>query len=176
MLNVEKAMNEVMDVYRSVTGRAIQPGRTELPPEVDPTAHVEARYRELKTLLRTPSVSAPSPMGATWAPPCDVYELEREVRCEVELPGVTHDRITLSLTGDWLVIRGERAAPAPTAGRTLTTERSRGPFQKMIAMPRLARREAVEAVLQDGVLFITIPMDGEGTGTTREVRVAVKSA
>jgi HSP20 family protein len=175
MLNVEKAMNEVMDVYRSVTGHPIQSGRTELPPEVDPTAHVEARYRELKALLRSPTVSAPAPLTSSWIPPADVYELQREVRCEVELPGVPHDRVSVSITGDWLIIRGERPTTPSTTGRALTTERSRGAFQKMIALPRVARREGVEAVLQEGVLFITIPVDGQGT-ETREVRVNVKSA
>src|SRR5262245_19731871 len=170
MLNVDQAMNEVMDVFRSVTGRPIQPGRTELPPEVDPVAHVESRYRELKNLLRSPLGAATSMAGTpAWAPPANVYELDREVRCEVELPGVPHERINVSIAGDWLIVRGER--PHPTNGsRTLSRERPFGAFQKLIALPRVARRDAVEAVLQEGVLCITIPLDGNGT-ETREVRV-----
>ena len=175
MLNVEQAMSEVMDVYRTVTGRPIQSGRTELPPEVDPAAHVEARYRELKSLLRSPVATNPIPASASWVPAANVYETEREVRCEVELPGVPHDRISVSVAGDWLIIRGERPAPVGATGRPLTRERSFGAFQKLIAMPRVARRDSVEAMLQEGILNITIPMDGHGA-ETREVRVNVKSA
>jgi HSP20 family protein len=174
MLNVEQAMNEVMAVYRSLTGRPIESGRTELPPEVDPMAHVEARYKELVHLLQGRQMASSMQGRPTFAPPADVYELEREVRCEIELPGIPHDRIEVTIAGDWLIVKGERPAAANGAGRALTVERCDRPFQKVIALPRVARRDAVEAVVTDGVLCVTIPLDGHGS-ESREVRVVVQA-
>ena len=51
MMNVEQAIAEVANVYQSLTGHAIKPGRYELPPEVDPMGQAESNYRQFKALL-----------------------------------------------------------------------------------------------------------------------------
>ena len=61
------------------------------------------------------------------------------------------------------------------SGTARHTERAHGAFEKRIALPPGARRDAVDASLHDGVLVITIPVD-ELNGPGREMRVDVKSA
>jgi HSP20 family protein len=84
------------------------------------------------------------------------------VRCEIDLPGVARDRISVSVVGDYLIVRGERANAETQASMLRYQERNVGPFAKTIALPPRARRDAIEAILRDGVLEITIPTDGSG--------------
>lgn len=162
MLNVDQAIREIGAVYQALTGRPIEPGRSDLPPEVDPLAHVEGRYRQLKTMLEVgarPNGAEASPVAA-WSPAVEVQELEREVRCLVDLPGVARDQVSVAVMGDHLVIRGQRAAALPPGATLRHSERPSGAFQKLVAMPPRARRDGIEATLRDGVLLVTIPTDG----------------
>lgn len=176
MLNVEQVIREVSGVYQSLTGRPIGPARSELPPEVDPVGHVENRYREFKGLVdsvgRPGGAQAPSP---AWVPPMDVIELDREVRCEIDLPGVPRDRVTVSVAGDYLVIRGDRPSQRAPGGAERHLERRVGPFQKMVALPPRAKRDGIEATCKDGVLTVVIPTEGSTTDM-QEVSVDVKQA
>jgi HSP20 family protein len=164
MLNIEQAIKEVSGIYQSLTGKPIQPGQSELPPEVDPRVHVEARYRMLKGLLEVNGHTASGPAsGPAFAPPADVLETEREVRVEIDLPGVSRDECTVSVSGDMIVIRGERPNGRGQAGMIRYKERPTGSFLKTVALPLRARREGIEATLRDGVLSIVIPADGTST-------------
>lgn len=162
MLNVDQAIREIGAVYQALTGRPIEPGRSDLPPEVDPVAHVEGRYRQLKTMLdlgARPNGTDVTPPIA-WSPAVEVQELEREVRCLVDLPGIARDQVSVAVNGDHLVVRGQRASSLPPGATLRHSERPAGAFQKIIAMPPRARRDAIEAALRDGVLVVTIPTDG----------------
>jgi HSP20 family protein len=176
MLNVEQVIREVSGVYQSLTGRPIGPPRSELPPEVDPMGHIEHRYREFKGLVD--SFGKPGPTAApapAWVPPMDVFELEREVRCEIDLPGVPRDRVTVSVAGDYLVIRGDRPNNKAQGGAERHVERRAGPFQKLVALPPRARRDGIEASCRDGVLTVIIPTEGSGS-EDHEIPVDVKQA
>ena len=170
MLNVEQAIREVGAVYQTVAGRPIQPGASELPPEADPVGHVEAKYRQLKSMLER---STPSAGGAAWCPLVDVIELEREIRIEVDVAGVPRDRMSISIAGDLLVLRGERTNGRGPGIMLRHQERPQGPFQKIITVPPRVRRDAVEATLRDGVLVVTLPLDGSGADGA-EVPVPIK--
>ncbi|MDI1445379.1 Hsp20/alpha crystallin family protein [Polyangium sp. 6x1] len=177
MMNVEQAIAEVANVYQSLTGHAIKPGRYELPPEVDPMGQAESNYRQFKALLEQKARASAEPRGKTepaFAPPCDVVELEREVRVMVDVPGCVREQLAVSVTGDALTIRGERVSMrAAAAGMMRLEERRKGPILRTIALPPRARRDGIEATLRDGVLTVTIPTDGQGTDAT-EVPIDVK--
>jgi HSP20 family protein len=166
MLNVEQAIAEVAGVYQSLTGRPIESGRYELPPEVDPLGQAETNYRRFKGMLeqkaQTPPPSNAIPSGIAFAPPADVVEMEREVRVQIDLPGVPRDHVSVAARGDVLVVRGQRPASRAPGSVLRHGERRAGPFQKVIALPPRARREGIEAALRDGVLTISIPTDGSG--------------
>lgn len=172
MLNVEQAIREVAAVYHALTGRPIEAGLSELPSIADPAAHVEQRYLHLKTIIdpqaAAGTLSTPPPV---WSPPADIAELGHEVRYDIDLPSVQRDQVNISVTGDCLLIRGERPAAASPA-MIRRTERPVGPFQKTLALSPRARRDGITAVLRDGVLSITTPLDGSGDdATARSVEV-----
>jgi HSP20 family molecular chaperone IbpA len=179
MLNVEHAIAEVASVYQSLTGKPIEPGRYEPPPEVDPLGQAESNYRRFKGMLerQAPTAqppNAPAPAAATaFAPAADVVELEREVRVHIDLPGVPRDHVSVAVAGDVLVIRGERPMGRPQTSVVRHGERRGGPFQRVIALPPRGRREGIEATLREGVLTISIPTDG-GAAEAAEMPVDVK--
>jgi len=176
MLNVEQAIAEVASVYQSLTGRAIKPGRYELPPEVDPAVHAETHYRQFKALLEQKARASMEPRGKAepaMAPCADVVECEREVRVMIDIPGVAREQLAVSVIGDALTIRGERGALRSPAGVMRLEERRKGPILRTIAMPPRSRRDGIEATLRDGVLTIVIPTDGTGSETA-EIPIDVK--
>jgi len=176
MMNVDDALRRVMDVFQSMTGRPIAPSGTELPPEVDAVSHVEARYRVFQSLLDgrdgNPVAGPAEGVATAWAPAVDVYEHERELRFEADLPGVPVSMVRVSVNGDWLFIVGER--PNGHARTARYGERAHGMFAKLLALPTNARRAGIEARLRDGVLTVTIPTSGRADRAA-EVHVDVKS-
>lgn len=160
MLDVEQAIREVGTVYQALTGRDIEAGRSELPAEVEPRAYIEGRYRQLKSMLESPTQLGMAPNAQAYTPPLEVVEHGAEVRFEMDLPSVSRDQVSVSLVGDWIVVRGRRGSvPAPGAS-VRYTERAQGAFQRAIALPPRARRDAVCSALRDGVLTVTVPLEG----------------
>jgi HSP20 family protein len=167
MMNVDQAIRELGAVYQALTGRPIEAGRSELPPEVDPLAHVEGRYRQFKSMLdsgtrgQAPETAPP----VAWSPALEVLELEREVRFVFDLPGVARQDVSVSIAGDHLAVRGQRVASAPTGATLRHSERPLGSFQRLVALPPRARRDGIEATLRDGVLVVAVPTDVAAAAT-----------
>lgn len=177
MLNVEQAFAEVASVYQALTGEPFKPGRYESPPEVNPLEQAEANYRQFKRLMEQKTQSAGDPRkGPTVAPvppPIDVMEFEREVRLIVDLPAVAREQVNVSVQGDTITIRAERTANRNGNGTCRLEERPKGAFLRSIALPPRARREAIEALLREGVLTISIPTDGSPNDKA-EIPIEVK--
>lgn len=55
--------------------------------------------------------SAPARVQASWEPPVDIVEDEREVMIVVAMPGVPAERVEVFVEPGLLVIRGERPVP-----------------------------------------------------------------
>lgn len=177
MLNVEQAIAEVASVYQALTGKPFTPGRYESPPEVNPLELAEGNYRQFKRLMEQRTQNAADPRkgapATTIAPPVDVFEFEREVRVTFDLPGVPRDQVSVSLTGEILTIRAERAAGRNTSGVCRVEERKKGIMLRSMSLPPRARRDGIEAVMRDGVLTVSIPTDGASADNT-EIPIEVK--
>jgi HSP20 family protein len=178
MLDIEQAIREVGTVYQALTGRAIEAGRSDLPPEIDARSHIEDRYRQFKSMIESPAVgpsgagpSASAPFAPAWAPPLEVVEHEAEVRYQIELPAVSRDQIGVSVVGAFLVVRGRRDGVPNPGAAVRYSERPTGPFQRVIALPAGARRDGIQASLRDGVLAVTVPTDGSGGGAAVAIEI-----
>ena len=76
------------------------------------------------------------PAPATWEPPIDVFEDEREVVVVVAMPGVDAERIQVAREAGALVVRGARPLPFRGArGRLRQLEIPYGAFERRIALP-----------------------------------------
>jgi HSP20 family protein len=93
---------------------------------------------------------------ATWEPPVDMFENEREVLIVVAMPGVTAERIEVINEPGALVVRGQR--PLPFAGRPLAVRQLEipyGAFERRIPLPA-GRFEADAPDLTQGCLLLRL--------------------
>jgi HSP20 family molecular chaperone IbpA len=174
MLDIEQAIREVGTVYQALTGRPIEAGRSDLPPEIEPPARaqIEDRYRQFKSIVDSPMAGASvAPMHATWTPPIAVIESELEVHYEIDLPAVSRSEASVSVVGNFLVVRGVRGASTASTSRARYDERPSGPFLRVIALPPRARRDAIHARIHDGVLQVTVPTDGPAATTAVNIEI-----
>jgi HSP20 family protein len=107
---------------------------------------------------------------ADWIPAADVYEDEREYLLALDLPGINHDGLDVSLDDGRLVIRGERAAATGLHARR--TERPQGRFVRTFSLPEAVDRGAITADYKDGVLLLHLPKRDEKQG--RRLKIEIK--
>lgn len=103
-----------------------------------------------------PSVAAQG--GRAWMPLVDMHETKDDLTLRVDLPGVREKDVTVSITGDWLTIRGERRfEEEQTGNQYLHVERVYGKFERRVQLPVAVQSDKVKATYRDGVLQITLP-------------------
>jgi HSP20 family molecular chaperone IbpA len=95
-----------------------------------------------------------------WMPPIEVVQLENRLVICVDLPGIRKEDVQIEVNRDRLTIEGERRddrrqAPAQAYRKS---ERSYGPFYRMIPLPAEADADSAQASMRDGVLEIAIPL------------------
>ena len=91
-----------------------------------------------------------------YAPQVDIYETEREVYVEADMPGVPADAVEISLEDSVLTIQGRRAAEA-REGRLLLEEYVPGHYLRRFTVAETIDQEGIEASLADGVLKVRLP-------------------
>jgi len=89
---------------------------------------------------------------ATWEPPIDVFEDQREIVVVVAMPGVAAERVQVVTEAGTLVVRGTRPLPFEGArGRLRQLEIPYGAFERRIALPpgnfEVGRPELVQGCL-----------------------------
>lgn len=91
--------------------------------------------------------------------PMDVYRKGDSFLICVDLPGVAADRIDLTVEGNVLSIRAERAVPTAGEGveRTMA-ERPFGVFHRQLFLGTNLDSENIKASYEDGVLNVVIPL------------------
>jgi len=89
-------------------------------------------------------------------PRVDLMETEEGVEIEAELPGMDHSQIDLTLSGNSLVITGEKMSSRKETDKKIS-ERSYGRFSRSIGLPFEPVADSVTATLRHGVLQIRIP-------------------
>ena len=94
----------------------------------------------------------------TWSPAVDIYETEREIMVQAELPGVDRKDITLNLENNVLTLKGERRFEKETKQENYhRIERSYGGFSRAFSIPAIVDDEKIRADYKDGILKIALP-------------------
>ncbi|MGH7278701.1 MAG: Hsp20/alpha crystallin family protein, partial [Candidatus Rokuibacteriota bacterium] len=88
----------------------------------------------------------------------DLYETPEAIRVTAELAGVDEDDVEILLFDDAVVIEGTRILPA-CEGEALYHAATirQGPFRLAVPLPAAVDTGAVEARLERGLLFVTLP-------------------
>jgi HSP20 family protein len=99
---------------------------------------------------------------AAFYPRVDAIETDKAIRLSIELPGLEEEDIDVSLTHDVLTVSGEKRQAQEQRGRGFfQSVRSYGSFRRSIPLPGTVDADNVEAVLEKGVLMVTLPKAGE---------------
>ena len=105
-------------------------------------------------------------------PRIDVCETADGIQVKAELPGIDEKDVDLSLSGNTLVIRGEkRSESEETKKDYYIKECSRGSFQRAIPLPPGVDFEKATAKFKKGVLVIDLPRTAEAREQTRKIEV-----
>ncbi len=97
-------------------------------------------------------------LDGVWTPSVDVYENEREVVVEVELPGVLKEDVVIVLRGGRLELKGlKKDLPSPGSGaRYHRLEREYGTFRRVVYIPASVLAERASATLENGILTVVL--------------------
>lgn len=100
----------------------------------------------------------PSAAHMGWSPAADIYDEGSSFIINMEIPGLAETDIDLEITGDTLVICGERI---PNAGDKVIcyhrVERPEGPFRRTFRLPSEINSGKIKAEYKDGVLTVILP-------------------
>ena len=88
----------------------------------------------------------------------NVWEDENSVFVETDLPGVSEEKISLTVKeGNVLTLEAVRESPASENAVWHRQERPFGTLSRSLTLPVLVDADKVEATLTDGVLRLTLP-------------------
>jgi len=112
-----------------------------------------------------------APMERAWAPLADVWETPDEMVISVEMPGFTEKDIRLSVTGDQVLIQGERRwdGDDPQKATFHRRERWYGKVERAFSLPMPVETSKVAGNFRDGVLTVRLPK-AEGI-KPREIKI-----
>lgn len=97
-------------------------------------------------------------LGAVWAPAIDVFEEDKELVIQAELPGLEAKDVDVTVEEDSLTLKGERKfEKEEKEDKYYRLERRYGLFQRTIPFPVEVKVDQAKAQFKDGVLRITIP-------------------
>lgn len=106
--------------------------------------------------------------GMVMSPRMDVVEDDKELRITAEMPGVSPDKIEVTVNDDLVTIRGEREVEQRTERKNYhLIERIQGGFQRTVRLPYPVDPSQVQARFDDGVLIVTLPKSGTKQGAQR---------
>lgn len=94
---------------------------------------------------------------AAWTPAIDLIETPEEIVVLVDLPGVDPSRIDLSVTGNVLIVRGDKPPADAPNGRVAIQERLIGAFYRQVTLSSEVNFDAAQAEAHDGVLKVRLP-------------------
>jgi len=126
---------------------------------IKPVSRVRRTETEVRKTLGPvpiPRRSVPA-LGELSLPAVDIYEKEREVVIEVELPGVQEKDVRILLYPSRLEVRGlKREAPAHEGVRYLRLEREFGVFRREVFVPAAVDPDKAYASLENGILTVVL--------------------
>jgi HSP20 family protein len=109
-------------------------------------------------------------------PAADLYETEKELVVELEVPGFAEKELALEVTDHTLTIKGERTKEKEEKDKAFYLhERLEKRFERSFTLPREADVEHVAAKYRTGVLEVHVPKLEPAKGRTIEITALAPS-
>ena len=90
-------------------------------------------------------------------PRVDVVDREKEVLVKAELPGIDKENLHVSLSDNYLTIKGEQHEEHKEEGEYFRSEIRHGSFTRTVQLPAEVDGNKAKASFKDGLLEITVP-------------------
>ncbi|NDV50345.1 Hsp20/alpha crystallin family protein [Salipiger sp. PrR003] len=126
-----------------------------------------------KTAEKTPAETPETTTGGhIYQPLVDIVETEEGVTLMLEMPGVVHDDVDVTLEKRVLTIRG-KVRPTSTEKLQLAyVEYGEGDYERSFTLSEDFDPERIEASVSQGVLTLLLPRAAE----TKPKKIAVKAS
>ena len=110
------------------------------------------------------------------APSVDVSEDDKAYKITAELPGLEPKDVEISITGDMLVLKGEKKEEREKHDKNYhMSERTYGSFERTFTLPDQIDRDKIAADLAKGILTITLPKTKEAQKPAQKIEVKAAS-
>ncbi|MDY0191222.1 MAG: Hsp20/alpha crystallin family protein [Desulfuromonas sp.] len=114
--------------------------------------------REMNRTLGALGVNQSSDGALNYSfPTIALTEHEDQLVLSAQLPGISADKLEITLEKNLLTIAGERETDAPEATTCHRQERHHGHFERKIKLPLEVERAGISSKLEDGILTLTLP-------------------
>jgi HSP20 family protein len=105
-------------------------------------------------------------------PAIDMSEDENAYKITAELPGMEPKDIDVSVTGDMLMLKGEKRQEKEEKDKNYHfSERSYGSFQRSFELPASVDRNKIAADFSKGVLTLSLPKTAEAQKPAKKIDV-----
>jgi HSP20 family protein len=109
------------------------------------------------------------------APPIDLSEDDKAYRLCAELPGLDAKDVDVSVSGDMLVLKGEKHQEQEQKNKNYHfSERSYGSFRRSFELPASVDRGKIAADFSKGVLTITLPKTEQAQKPQQKIEVKAR--
>jgi len=128
------------------------------------------------TDVATGTTSVPAPASSWWLagyPNGECFTRDGQLVFRLELPGVDPSEIEVTVSGNQLVVRGEkREERKGTEGNFYFQETQYGRFERAFTLPEGVKTDGVKATYTNGILEVTLPAEGLAASKKIPVEVA----
>ncbi len=126
----------------------------------DPFADFTHLRRQIDRMVEGAS-AAPTQEGRIWRPAVDLFEDQDALVLKLDVPEVDRSKLDIQLSGEELVVRGERRWEKPESSTCVHSERPFGQFQRVFRLGVPIEPDGVTATFRDGALTIRLPKKAE---------------
>ncbi len=112
------------------------------------------------------------PSTEEWLPSVDISETKDKLLINAELPGLDAKDVNVSISGDLLIIKGEKKTKEEEKDEHHhCVERYSGSFQRVFQLPSSVKADMIDATFDKGVLKVTLPKVEEAKKKEIEIKV-----
>lgn len=106
-------------------------------------------------------------------PRLEVKETDKELHFSLEMPGMSEKDTDLTVSGEGLLIKGEKREERQDSARGYyKMERRYGSFVRQIPFPCPVLTDSARAFIKHGVLTVTLSKDEQARSSTRRIEVS----
>jgi HSP20 family protein len=150
----------------SLMNRSAYPAALLIPPgdlfRMSPFSLMRRMSEEMDRVMAEFGLNRSEAAAAAWAPTIEVSQTDGKYQVRAELPGVNPAEVKLEITGEAVILEGERKVETQeNKGGMQVTERQYGRFYRAIPLPEGAKVDEAKAKFENGVLEVTVPVQAQ---------------